>query len=150
MNSLIAMMGLPRSGKTTRAHQLSETINAPIVSPDAIRLVVHGHRYYAPCEDLVWAQARIMVKALFEAGHTMVIFDATNTCRKNRDGLAKWGRDPDGQTWTVEFEHLETTVEECIERAKQTEMHDLIPVILNKARGYQPLQTYERRYGNNQ
>jgi len=91
-----------------------------------------------------------MVKALFEAGHKVVIFDATNTCRKNRDNLAHWGRDPDGQTWTVEFEHIETDVEECISRAKSTGMPDLIPVITNKARGYQPPQSYERRHGDNQ
>src|SRR5260370_2244466 len=73
-NQLMLTVGLPRSGKTTWA--LKQTY--PIVAPDAIRLAVTGQRYVELTEPLVWAIAKIMVRALFHAGHQTVLLDATN------------------------------------------------------------------------
>lgn len=80
-NVLILTVGLPQSGKSTWARQQG----FPIVNPDAIRLAIHGMPFVREAEPLVWVLARYMVSALFLAGHTTVILDATNTTRKRRD-----------------------------------------------------------------
>lgn len=115
---LICTVGLPRSGKTTWAQQQM----APIVSPDQIRYALHGQRYQALAEPMVWAIARIMVRALFLAGHESVILDATSITRKRRDD---W-RDPE---WEVLFHELGTSAEECVRRAKALNDDYILPVI---------------------
>ena len=75
------MVGLPRSGKTTRALELGY----PIVCPDAIRLAIHGQAFIPEAEPVVWAHAKIMARALFLAGHNDVTIDATNTTFKRRE-----------------------------------------------------------------
>ncbi len=48
--TLILMVGLPRSGKTTRARQ----IDHPIVNPDSIRLALHApHPFLKGMEPFV-------------------------------------------------------------------------------------------------
>ena len=140
------MMGLPRSGKSTWARTFAEDLGAPIVSPDALRLVIHGNRWYAPCEELVWAHVKIMIKALFEAGHDVVIMDATNTTLSARDELRKWGGDEDGINFRVYFHHIKTNPLVCRTRARDTGMPDLIPVIERMAENLQPLEEHEQRW----
>src|SRR5216683_5886868 len=79
--TLFLTVGLPRSGQSTWARGT----NTPIVCPDEIRLALHGQRFIASAEPLVWAIARIMVSALFGAGHPRVILDATNLTKARRD-----------------------------------------------------------------
>lgn len=78
---LIVTVGLPRSGKSTWAKRQT----FPVVNPDAIRLALHGQRFYGPAEPFVWATAKLMVRSLFGAAHRKVIVDATNCTRKRRD-----------------------------------------------------------------
>ena len=68
-NLLFLTVGLPRSGKSTWA--LSQ--NLPVVSPDAIRLALHGLAFDAKRETEVWDIAMMMVRSLFLAGHKNVI-----------------------------------------------------------------------------
>ena len=63
-----------------------------------------------------------MVKALFLAGHKIVILDATNTTRKRRD---EW----QSNDWATFFKMVDTTAETCIERAKIEGDEIIIPVI---------------------
>ena len=116
---LTLTVGLPRSGKTTWV--LRHT-NSPIVSPDAVRLALHGQRFAAPAEEFVWACCRVMVRALFLAGHNHVIVDATNVTEKRR-------REWESPEWKVELEHLFTPAAECIRRARAESDADIIPVI---------------------
>lgn len=112
MKKLILMVGLPRSGKTTRAKELSKSYNAPIVSPDAIRLVLVGKAYRQESEPMVWAIAKTMVMALFEVGHSTVILDACNNTRKRREEwLGPWER---------EIHFVRTPADICRERARQS------------------------------
>ena len=132
--TLYLMVGLPRSGKTTIARGLRE----PIVNPDAIRLSLHGQAYMREVEDLVWSFARLMVRSLFGAGHTTVIVDATNNTRKRRDA---WRNDDE---WNLEYHVLDTSAEVCIQRAKDTDREDIIPVIERMAEEHEPVSDEER------
>lgn len=118
MNRLVVMVGLPRSGKTTRARQMGY----PIVNPDSIRLAMHGQRFAALAEPLVWAIAKIMVRGLFLAGHDMVTVDATNTTRKRRD---EWK----SRDWVRIFDVITTPAETCRERARAEGDTEILPVI---------------------
>ncbi len=126
MNTLIATVGLPRSGKTTWARAQAR----PIVNPDSIRLAIHGQRFVAMAEPWVWATAKTMVRALFLAGHDVVILDATNLTNKRReDWLSK--------EWQTLFHVLDTPKEECLRRAGPDT--EIAAVIERMAREIEPL-----------
>lgn len=102
---LIATCGLPRSGKSTWAQRSSY----PVVCPDAIRLALHGQRFASQAEPFVWAIAKVMVRALFGAGHKTVVLDATNTTRVRRD---EWR----SASWGLFFKEFPATPAECLAR----------------------------------
>lgn len=135
--TLILMVGLPRSGKTTRAHRIAGDPhnNAAIVNPDAIRKALHGHPYIQSAEPHVWAIAHTMVDALFLAGHTTVILDACNNTRKRRD---EWRH---GLWDQREFVVLDTDEATCLGRV---EYGDIIPVIKRMAAQHEPVVDEER------
>lgn len=116
---LIVLVGLPRSGKSTWAREQ----NLPIVCPDAIRLALHGERFLAKAEPMVWTIVFLMVEALFLAGNETIIIDATNVTAKRRD---EWKHKFPG---TVELKVFDTPPEECKKRAIQTNQPDLLDVI---------------------
>lgn len=132
MSLLIGMMGLPRSGKTTAAQSLHKTLGAPIVNRDSIRLALHGRRYVEVAEPMVRAIAQCMVRALFLAGHEVVIVDETNLRRKTRD---MWK----DEAWNTEFLHVDTPAEICVERAQAQNDSVIIPVIRDMAEGIELL-----------
>jgi len=127
MGKLILMVGLPRAGKTTAARALGH----PIVSPDAIRLALHGRRYVQLEEPRVWQTARLMVRSLFLAGHTTVILDSTNGTRQRREA---WRSDE----WERAFHVVDTDVEICRQRALAADDRALIDVIDRMAREWEP------------
>ena len=139
---LLIMMGLPRSGKTTWAKAEAHVLNAVIVSPDCIRLSLHGKPYIHSMEPYVWSIARTMVESLFHAGHEAVILDATMTTKRARD---KWeDMDP---VW----HYIDTPCRTCVERAMGTDSKYLVPVIEDMAKHFEPLGdgefTYNTDYG---
>jgi predicted enzyme related to lactoylglutathione lyase/predicted kinase len=135
---LIATVGLPRSGKTTWA--LSQAW--PIVNPDSIRLAIHGQRFISRAEPFVWATAKTMVRALFLAGHKIVILDATNTRRRLRD---EW----QSKDWATFFKVIDTGAEICLERAAEQRDAEIVPVIERMAARYEPLGQDERPWPEN-
>lgn len=120
---LIMLIGLPRSGKSTEAARLHKEHGYPIVCPDAIRLALHGQRFVASAEEMVWATAKLMVRSLFRAGHGTVVLDATNISRARRD---LWRHDSE---WVRNFVVLLTPSSECIKRANTSDRLDLVSVI---------------------
>jgi predicted kinase len=117
---LILTVGLPRSGKSTWAQQQGFSI----VCPDAIRLALHGERYLAKPEPMVWLIVYIMVDALFLAGNDTIIIDATNTNEKRR---REWKEKfPNVE---IELKVFDTSPAECKRRAVDTGQPDLLPVI---------------------
>ncbi len=132
--TLLLMVGLPQSGKTTVARELA----FPIVNPDSIRLCLHGKAYMREVEDLVWSLARLMVRSLFEAGHHTVIVDATNNTRKRRDA---WRED---DQWNLEYHVLDTDTVECIRRAKAVGNEEIVSVIVRMNDAHEPVTNEER------
>mgnify|MGYP002622657040 CR=1 FL=1 len=117
---LFITVGLPRSGKSTVIRE-SYANRMPVVSPDAIRLAMHGQRFAIQAEPLVWATAKIMLNALIGAGNTQICIDATNTTRWQRDSWL-----PEAKRHFLVFE---TPARICKERAVATGQDDLIPII---------------------
>lgn len=111
-NILICTVGLPRSGKSTWARKLM----FPRVNPDSIRRAFTGLRWFGPIEHQVWATARTMVRALFLAGHKIVVLDSTNLSRKARDAFTP-SEDVD---WKRRFILFDTPTLVCKERAEKT------------------------------
>jgi len=118
MSILYATVGLPRAGKSTWAKQQLY----PRVNPDSIRLAITGKAFYKPAEGLVWGTTETMVRALFIAGHTEVILDATNISEEARH---RW-LSPDWETKWIVFR---ATSEVCRARAVASKREDLLPVI---------------------
>lgn len=116
--TLILTIGYPRSGKSTWA----KTQDCPRVEPDAIRLAIHGTLWNAELEPKVWETAKIMVKALFNAGHDKVILDSTAITEARR---AEWN----DEAWNVEYKVFNTSAQTCKERAIQCGREYLVPVI---------------------
>lgn len=137
--TLIAMKGLPRSGKSTIVAKLSLELGAPIVRRDAIRLALHGQRYIHDAEPMVKAISLYMIRALFEAGHTEVICDETNYSQAARDSLMD-------ERWETVFYIVDTPPEVCKERAVMTGQPDLIPVIDSMVARHEPLRTTDTIY----
>lgn len=134
-NTLILTVGLPRSGKSTWARKQ----NLPVVCPDSIRLALHGQRFQTLAEPLVWAIAHIMVHALFLAGHTTVILDATNITKSRRD---EWKI----SAWTTRFALITTPLSVCLSRAITENDTYIIPIIERMAIQSEPLTSDEFRH----
>jgi predicted kinase len=114
---LILTVGLPRSGKSTWA----KSTEIPMVNPDSIRLALHEHAFITSAEPYIWAIAKTMVTALFNAGHDVVIVDATNTTEERRNFWID-------SKWKLKFMIFATSKEECLKRITPETAY-LIPVI---------------------
>jgi tRNA uridine 5-carbamoylmethylation protein Kti12 len=112
------MVGLPRSGKSTRSKELGY----PIVEMDAIRKALGQFPFDSFLDTLVWSTSKLMILSLFYAGHTDVILDATNVTKSLR---SKW----ENGMWGVKYHIIDTPKEVCIERAIKTSQEYLVPVI---------------------
>ena len=139
---LVAMHGLPRSGKSTLSKQLSKDLHAPIVNKDNIRLALHGQVYAKEAEPMVRAISKVMIHSLFLSGHDIVIADETHYSRAARDFVA------DGP-WDTKFYEVPTLPEVCIQRAYDTGHNWLPTVIKDMAERHEPLQEDEPRYLGN-
>lgn len=130
--TLILCVGLPKAGKST----WSRSTGYPIVCPDEIRLAVHGQRFASVAEPLIWVIARIMVRALFGAGHQIVILDACNTTRKRRDEWVSF-------EWALRFKQFETDEQTCFDRAEANGDSELMPIIASMAAKFETLDPDE-------
>ena len=128
-HTLHIMIGLPRSGKSTKALELGY----PIVSTDAIRFTIHGTHWKPELETLIWGMAHTMVDSLFLAGHANVILDAVNHTHARR---ANWVSD----RWSIRYHVIDTDEQTCIQRAKDTDQKYLIPIIQRMAAQWEPLE----------
>lgn len=132
---LICTVGLPRSGKTTWARQQG----VPIVNPDSIRLALHNQRFVMHAETFVQAIAEVMVRALFLSGSDVLIVDSTNVFRQRRQAWRHLGV----AAWDTYFHVIDTSMLECLERARKDGDEEIQPVIERMARSFQPLEPDE-------
>jgi len=138
MDLLIVMVGLARSGKSTWArHQ-----QTPIASPDAIRFAMHGHAWIPIAEPLVWAIAGVMVRALFRAGHHIVIVDGCHVKHEQRQFWVRMGINP-GAHWRTLFKEITTPKLTCIERCGDDD--EMIGVVQRMGDEYEALEEDEER-----
>lgn len=136
--TLLSLLGLPRSGKSTITARLRRELGVPVVNADSIRLALHGQRYEALAETFVFAIREVMVRSLFNAGHDLVLYDETNFSRATRDRMKS-------KNWENVYLVVDTPADICKERAIATDQPDLLPVIDAMAARYEPLGEDERR-----
>lgn len=81
--TLIMMMGLPGSGKTTKAHGLSRICVCPIISSDEIRKEITGSEDNQECNEEVFKvlHQRVKDELLYNKSQA-VIYDACNISYK--------------------------------------------------------------------
>lgn len=119
-NLIIATVGLPRSGKSTWVRDLG----VPIVSPDSVRLAFYKERWRADMEAWVWPITQVMIDSLFESGHKVIAYDATNYTQEIREKFIRNNSSRD-----IHWVCFKVPVNECIKRAIDTSQEDLVPII---------------------
>lgn len=107
--TLHMMVGLPRSGKSTLANEMSKELGYPIVCPDDIRLALHGQAFVPEAEPMVWAIAKVMVASLFRR-HDDVILDSCMVTKARRDEWKKYKR---------KFYVVDTDIGICLDRGPE-------------------------------
>ena len=115
--TIILTCGLPRSGKSTWSIEQSY----PVVNRDSIRLALYNQPYIQEMESFVSNIEEVMVKSLFNAGHKIIIIDATHLKQKYID---YWNN-----KYNVFIKYFFTKIEICKERAINTNKEYLISVI---------------------
>ncbi len=143
MNTLIVTVGLPRSGKSTWALATSKQLHCPIVNPDSVRLAVTRQRFVREAEPTVWMVVRYMLRALFIAGHKTVILDSTNLTKSQRKVWLDESRQGLYGDSTVCFVTFDTDPETCKQRAIETNMADLLPIIDTMHENFEELDNSE-------
>lgn len=120
--NLYFMIGSSRSGKSTYVEQwVNEGEKRVIVCSDDIRKALHGNRYSAYAETMVFAIKHIMIRSLLSRGFTVLV-DGTHTSEISITRLLEI--DPNAEAILIK-----TPKEECIKRAKDLGQDYLIPVI---------------------
>ena len=111
MNKFYMMIGLPASGKSTIAKQISESEGAMIVSSDEIRKEM-GDENDQTNNEKVFKEAEKRLKEYLSQGKD-VIFDATNiNYKRRRDWLNRFNKFDIEKIAVL----VATTYEECLER----------------------------------
>lgn len=125
--TLVMMVGLPGSGKSTAAQRISREIyqGAPIVNRDSIRMALHGKMWDPEHEDTVTLIERTMVFALLNAGHEVVILD---NCNVRQMWRKFW---EDREEFTVTYAVMVTPGNLCM-KACQMKVPDTMPGVLER------------------
>lgn len=117
MTKFYMMIGLPASGKSTIAKEISESEDAVIVSSDEIRKELLGNEWDQSQNERVFKEAERRLKENIEKGKN-VIFDATNiNYKRRRDWLNRFNKYHVKKIGVL----VATPYEECLIRNKQRE-----------------------------
>ena len=111
-------IGIPRCGKSTYCEKwVAEQPRRVIVCSDDIRLALHGQRYEALAETMVFAIKHVMIRAHLARGFDVIV-DGTHSTSVSIKRLLEI----DKNATAIMFD---TTMEECIRRATATGHLDL-------------------------
>ena len=92
------------------------------MNPDAIRKILHGQSFWKNAEPMVWASAKLMTGALFEAGHREVVIAAPLWLARYRNQWKDSRWDRRAVLFTAEREV-------CHQRANDAGRVDLLKII---------------------
>lgn len=81
--NFIMMIGLPASGKSHKAEELSIQYNAIVHSSDKLRLELFGDENFQDSNDILFLELHRRIKNELNSGNS-VIYDATNISYKRR------------------------------------------------------------------
>jgi len=142
---MIIMVGLPLSGKSTLAEKMAQGISQgrgpsyTIVCPDDVRMALYNQEFWGPADPMVWGIVDVMARSLLLRGQRIIV-DATNVTRWER---AKWTRLAKDFDIEYTFSNVQTSVEECVERARLDGREEMIPVIERLYSKFQNIESYE-------
>jgi len=128
MKTLHVLIGLPRSGKSTKAKELG----FPIVETDAIRRTLYKEPFDPANELLVQGLAKTMIRTLFECHDDVTLDEVNHTSARRSQWLS--------EHWATHFILIKTSKEECIARALAGGRDYLIPIIDRMAANFEPLE----------
>lgn len=113
MSKMIIMQGLPASGKSTRAEELiREHGNAIRVNKDSLRTMLHFGKWSGKNEGITKDVARAVAAHSLVLGRTTII-DDTNL---NEGTLQIWKDLAKSMGAKIQYERMDTSMEECIRR----------------------------------
>jgi predicted kinase len=117
MTTLLLLIGLPASGKSTLAKQLlAECPQRLLVSTDAIREKIFGNEAVQGSWLFIWQEVQRQFQQAI-AAYTTAIYDATNAQRRHRREVISRGRDLGFTNITGIW--IDTPVWLCLARNKQ-------------------------------
>ena len=102
-------------------HPVSQTHPRIVVCDDAIRLAITGDRFNFLAESQVYALKYGMIRTMMEQGYEVMV-DDTHTTATSIQRLVEINLN-------ATFMLIDTDVDECIQRAKDTKQEDLVGVI---------------------
>jgi len=136
MTTIIAMVGLAQSGKTTEVENILRDqrewgIRAVAVNRDTLRLALYNGRYDPDREQDINELEELYVKAAAFYGEEVIIVDS---CKHIEPHRQRWIDICEREGWELVFEVLKTPAEECIRRAEAKGDSYIIEVIKKQAR----------------
>lgn len=135
---LIIMVGLPGSGKSTRARELAVTENCIVLSSDSIRKELSGSEQDQTQNDKVFKLLYQRMNDLLSKGESVIV-DATNTTIKSRKRILSECRCP----CYKEVQLVATPVDECASRDRFRERSVGVEVIKKFEQSFQCPQYFE-------
>jgi len=119
----IMFMGLPGSGKSTKALEMYETytylnIPATYISSDKVRMDVFGVEFHPDLEIWIWGYIERLVKAKLDHKDQIVILDSTNLTKTGRETFLRFARARGHETVGV---YMSTPLHTCMERIANRE-----------------------------
>lgn len=114
MKKLIMMRGIPASGKSTKAEELSKLYGMPRVNKDLLRVMLHFDKWSGKNESITAEAETALIRTLLKS-HPGVIVDNTNLTQRHYDHYKALA-----ESENVGFEMVEMTTpyEVCLERDK--------------------------------